>query len=268
MKYRFLSFGLLLFLIPASHLSCKQETPAPSVPATEVSVSSGKVYILCYHTFIDKNFGTDFSPVVFKAHMNKIKALGYNFVSWSDIAAGKVTGDHNVLITIDDGNKSVIPVWQDILKPMGIRPLLFLYPGVLGRVHYAMKYSQIRELVSQGVELGVHGYYHEYVGKKLYDRNPADFWREIKTARSTLEKNLDYTFTVYAYPFGYYDDLTLKSIAEAEYSYAFKLGEKPLSLPLPQDGRKYLLPRYLMNKGSWPALYRELKENAPSLPQS
>ncbi len=229
--------------------------------------SQGKVYVLCYHTFLDKSgVPTDFSVTTFKAQMNKIKNLGFKFVSWKEIESGKVSGNNNVLITIDDGNKTVLKAWNEVLKPMGITPVLFLYPGVLNKAHYAMKYDQVKDLLVQGAELGVHGYYHEYVGQKLYDKNPTDFWREIKTAKSTLEKNIPYTFTLYAYPFGFYDDLTVDSVRKTQYTYAFKLGEVPLTLPLKGGREDFLIPRFLMTKGSWNHVYNLMKADVAKLP--
>ncbi len=229
------------------------------------SQSKDQVYILCYHTFLGKDIATDFSVDEFKSHMQKIKDLGYRFVSWQDILSNRVKGPKNVLITIDDGNKTVIPAWEQVLRPMGIKPILFIYPNIIGKMSYAMKYSQLKELMAQGVTIGAHGYYHEYVNTKLFNKDPKAFWREIRTAKTTLEQNLDIPILTYAYPFGVYDTLTLKSVMQTRYDYAFKLGAVPQPLPVPPGESAFLLTRYLMTRGGWKSIYTQLKNAATEI---
>ena len=38
-----------------------------------------------------------------------------------------------MLCCIDDGNRSVGRAYREVLAPMGIKPLLAIYPNIIGR---------------------------------------------------------------------------------------------------------------------------------------
>ena len=56
---------------------------------------------------------------------------------------GRITGTKNVLVTIDDGNRSVYEAFQKVFKPNGIRPLLAIYPNIIDKKKYALTWDQL-----------------------------------------------------------------------------------------------------------------------------
>ncbi|HOD16721.1 MAG TPA: hypothetical protein PKI31_18525, partial [Spirochaetota bacterium] len=96
---------------------------AAAAPAIAARAS---VSVLCYHTFLDKKKMDPYCFTVgeLSSHIAQLKKQGFRFVSIGDVVSGRITGTNNVLVTIDDGNRSVYEAFQKVFKPNGIRPLL------------------------------------------------------------------------------------------------------------------------------------------------
>jgi peptidoglycan/xylan/chitin deacetylase (PgdA/CDA1 family) len=223
--------------------------------------AENSVIALCYHTFLGKEkISTDFSIPEFSNQMTSIRSLGYKFVTWDDILADRVEGVSNVLITIDDGNASVVNADKAVLAPMGIRPVLFIYPAIITRIWYAMKWQDVSNFVAEGCDLGVHGYNHLYVNQKLYDSDRASFNREIYFAKKDFEKHMATNLDLYGYPFGAYSAITLEHLRKAGYRYAMTIDHGDIQLPLTNNKNPLLLPRWMVTKGEWHGIYQHLQD--------
>jgi len=230
------------------------------VDLRQIVYSDGKTIALCYHTFIGLPWDQfDFSPKVFSNQIAIIKKLGYRFVSFRDMLSNSLTGNTNILITVDDGNRSVRSVYQNILQINGIEPVLFIYPAIISRMHYALNYSDLREYENEGAVIGAHGYYHLFIDKKLYESDSISFMREIYKPKDVLSQNLKTNISIFAYPFGVCSDITIDNMKKAGYSYAFTIKPGPIKIPLKTNPDPYRLPRYLVTKGSWKYIYKLLK---------
>lgn len=232
-----------------------------SLYAIDKPKSTGKVFTLCYHTWLNKSrVKTDFSKEVFGNQIRTMKQLGYRFVTFPEIRAGKVSGDTNIMITIDDGNNSLKKVYKGIFKKNNILPAMFIYTGITGRRFYSLNFNELKQYSNDGCLIGGHGYYHLYVTAHLYRTNKRSFMQEIWRPKKMLQKNLGISVDTYAYPYGQYSPVTIKYLKKYGYKYAFKLGNRPMALPLSLHPA-YELPRYLVKKRRWPALLRELNKN-------
>lgn len=211
-----------------------------------------KVYVLCYHTFstnakVMAVSSYNFTPDIFEKQVSNLLGAGYRFVSWQDIMSNRVEGEKNILITIDDANVSVRNV-EGIFDRYGIRGILFVYPAIVGRVHYALTYEDLQRLQSKGWVIGGHGYNHLYVNEKLYREDSVSFFREIRLPKQVLEKKMLVPVTLYAYPFGAYSAVTISNLYAEHYEYAFTIAGKPWVLPAKDN---YQIPRYLMTPSMW-----------------
>jgi peptidoglycan/xylan/chitin deacetylase (PgdA/CDA1 family) len=204
---------------------------------------------------------SDFSKDEFQKQIQDINDLGYKFVSMDDIIKNKITGKKNVLITVDDGNKSILNVYNSVMVHYDIKPVLFIYPAFIGRMTYALTFPQLKEMMAQGTTIGAHGYNHLYVNQNLYNSDIEAFKREIYRSKSSLENNLGVKINVYAYPYGSYSPITMQHVRNAGFDYAFTLIQQPLLVPLSQNPNPYELPRYMVTRSSWNAIYNILKNN-------
>jgi len=185
----------------------------------------------------------------FENHIKTMKNAGINFLTTEEVLKNRYRGINNVLITLDDGKKSNYEAYHKIMKKYGVKPLLAIYPAIIGRMSYAMSWEQLKELDNAGCFVAVHGYNHMYVNQKLFDTDRKTFNREIYFAKRKLTESLDKEMDVYVYPFGVYSDITIDHLKQAGYQYAFSI----IARMMTQNdliANRYELPRYLMTKSN------------------
>ena len=215
--------------------------------------AEGTLYVLCYHSFQGRKTDYDVAPEAFEKQMQQVHDLGYRFVRKEDVLADRVNGAKNVLVSIDDGNKSVEAIYDRVLKKHDIKPLLFIYPNIINRsnVPYAMTNDQLNRYLREGATLGAHGYYHLFLNEKQYNKDKKGFLKEIYDSRDTLESRFGHRPEVFAYPFGVFSDLARDEIKKAGYKYSFTIVQGPVLLPLARNADPFKLPRFLVTKTSW-----------------
>jgi peptidoglycan/xylan/chitin deacetylase (PgdA/CDA1 family) len=212
------------------------------------SSARADLYVLCYHSFLGKtNVPYDFTLEELKAHLDYFKQKGFRFVSYRDLMAGAVSGKKNILVSIDDGNHSVFKAYHEVFKPMGIKPLLAIYPNIIGKKDYVMNWAQLKSLVDDGCDIAAHGYFHLKLNKKLYEQNRRDFLQEITKSKKMLEEKLGITITSFAYPFGLAIEETEKALRDAGYKTGFTIVGKAMHLPLERNNA-YMLPRFMLTR--------------------
>ena len=191
------------------------------IPASRDKGAS--VVILDYHTFLGKKGDNlDFAPAELAAQLDAMSALGYRFVALEDAIEGRISGRANIAITIDDGNHSVYRAWKEVLEPRGIRPTLFIYPAiVLSRQPFALTPDQVGELSRDGCAIGAHGYNHNPVSDKTWEKSRKSYWNEIALPAQAIAGITGLVPALYAYPFGTASARAEKDLAAADYEWAF-----------------------------------------------
>ncbi len=212
------------------------------------SYSEDIVHILGYHTFINGHRSKyDFSIGELRTQIRYFLKRGFRFVSFSDVIDGRINGRKNILITIDDGNRSVYRAYHKILKPLNIKPLLAIYPSVIGR-RFALSWNQLDELSSDGCEVAAHGFYHRKMSQRLYRVNRKSYLNEIYKSKSVLERRLKNRIRVFVYPYGLYIDEIFKHLEKAGYEYALTVRDDSLTLPISRLENPYEIPRYMITR--------------------
>lgn len=239
--------------------------------ALAASIASGRhlpaevkaVVILDYHTFLGNGKSNlDYSEQELADQLDEMKEIGYKFVSLDDAIADRIEGKANIVITIDDGNHSVFPAFQDVFEPRGIKPYLFVYPAiVIGRVRYALTPDRLRLLAQAGCGIGAHGYHHNPVTDKNWARNPSDFMAEIQRPGPALSKILGSPPTMYGYPFGVYSRRAQEALSAAGYSWAFAADDKVRQVSFDDPGLDHMaVPRTITYRSNRKALMRALRK--------
>lgn len=229
--------------------------PAPA--RAEASVS-----VLCYHAFLDKKKDQFcFSIDELNAQIQQIKKEGFTFVSVYDVLNGKISGNKNVLVTVDDGNKSVYEAYMKVFRPNGIRPLLAIYPNVINRQHYALTWEQLGQLANMGCDIAAHGFFHLKINQKLHDKNPRYFNKEIYESKKVLEEKLGRKINIFVYPFGLRSDITIRTLRDAGYRYAFTIENGRLDVPVSKMKNALELPRYMVTRTSWKFCFNRVMKN-------
>jgi peptidoglycan/xylan/chitin deacetylase (PgdA/CDA1 family) len=220
------------------------------LPPVLAGAEEPRVYVIAYHAFLDRDNRYCFTKKRLAAHLDRLARSGFRFVSFEDIREGRVTGKRNVLVTVDDGNRSVYDAYFQVMKPRGVKPLLAIYPAVIGKQKYALTWEQLQRLAQDGCTIASHGFYHLYVNNKLYRKDRWSFMKEIYTSRSLLEKKLGRKVDVFVYPFGSFSGITIEHLKKAGYSYAFTIYWGAVAADLSKNRDPYRLGRYMMVQGS------------------
>ncbi len=225
--------------------------------------SQSKIFVLVYHTFLGKkNLATDVSLADFQFQIDTLKNKGYNFVRFEDVKAGKISGSKNILVSIDDGERSLLKAYNEVLKPKGIKPLLAIYPNIIGKKHNALTWEEVRTLSNDGCSIAAHGYYHLFVNQKLYDKDRRSFMGEIYRSKKVLEENIGKSVTVFVYPFGVRSAITKKTLREAGYLYAFNLNWRYVEVPLNRNGNLLELGRYMLSGNNAKAIFGAINSSS------
>lgn len=213
------------------------------------NTNHGSVFVLCYHSFRGKDkIPTDVTIKELKDQLDYLKKNGFRFISFSQIQRGLVSGQKNILITIDDGNRSIIEADEKVFKPMGIKPLLGIYPNLIGKKDYALNWEELKKLSDEGYDIASHGYYHLPLNEKLFNTDKTGFTNEIFKSKKMLQEKLSRNIEVFIYPNGVRNDSAKKMLKEAGYKYAFTIVWGQVELPLSLNGDLFELRRYMVSR--------------------
>ncbi len=223
----------------ASGTAFATQAPPSQIDASAVQIEAPhpEAVILDYHSFLgSKNSSIDYSDDDLSIQLDRIKAIGYTFVTLEDAVAGRMTGKANVVITIDDGNHSVYQAFEGVFKSRGILPTLFIYPAIVDKSDKALSSAQLLELSAAGCGIGAHGFYHEYMTPRAYLRDPKKVMVEVERPGPALEKKLGKRPVLFAYPFGVGSPEVEAALAKEGYSWAFLADDKVASVDFRSPG--------------------------------
>ncbi len=213
------------------------------------NATDGSVFALCYHSFLGKEkIPTDVSTNELKDQLNFLKKNGFQFVTLSQIEKGLIKGHRNILITIDDGNHSILEADEKVFKPMGIKPLLGIYPNIIGKKDYALNWEELKKLYDEGFGIASHGYYHLPLNDKLYISDKKAFTNEIFKSKKMLFEKLGLNVDVFIFPNGVRNASAKTMLKEAGYKYAFTIVWGQIDLPLNSNADPYELHRYMISR--------------------
>jgi len=188
--------------------------------------------ILTYHRFSD----TCTSPLcvparVFDQQMRYLKENGYHVVTPEDLLAfleyRRGLPKKSVLITMDDGYRSVYKIAYPILKKYGFTATVFIYTSFVGVSNMAITWKQLRKLKAEGFTIGSHTLSHADLTKKKDGETENDFLarvtKELVESKKIIDRKLKQDTFSFAYPYGRYDQMTSQIVREAGYKVAMSV---------------------------------------------
>lgn len=203
---------------------------------------------------------------VFEAQLQFLHDNGYTVIplrALVDYRLGKAPPPppRSVVITFDDGHRSVYEVALPLLQKYRMPVTLFIYPSAISNSHapYAMSWEQLGELVATGLfDVQSHTYWHPNFKQEKKRLTPAEYDKIVATqlakSRAVLEKRFGGKVDLLAWPFGIYDDDLLQRAKDAGYTAAFSIDGRALR---DQDGM-LALPRFLMNNAQQGKLFAQM----------
>lgn len=229
---------------------------ALSVCAPVLADEQVKVPILTYHRLgpavVD---GMTLKTTEFASQLQWLKDNGYTVIPLRTLV-NYLRGDgppppaKSVVITADDGHKSVFTDMLPLVKKYNIPVTLFLYPSCISKASYAMTWDQLKELQKVGLfDFQGHTYWHPNFKKDKKKLSPEEFQKfvdvQLSKSKAVLEKKLDIKVDLLAWPFGIYDDELENAAAKAGYVAAFSIDAR-----YPSKSEKMMSqPRYMIVSG-------------------
>lgn len=196
--------------------------------------ATSKIPVLCYHRFGPEVADSmTIKTVAFGEQLAWLKANGYTVISL-DTAMRYLKGEVKsipakpVVITVDDGHKSVYSDMAPLVKKYKIPVTLFVYPSAISNAAYAMTWEQLRELESTKLfRVESHTYWHpnfNHEKKKLSPEEYAKFVdKQLAGAKKKLEDRMGHEVKYLAWVFGIYDDELERKASQAGYAAALTI---------------------------------------------
>ena len=189
---------------------------------------------------------------VFQSQLDFMRKNGYTVIPLRTLVEHRLSGapappDKSVIITVDDGHRTVYTELFPLIKKYRIPITLFIYPSAISNASYAMTWDELREILASGlVEVHSHTYWHPNFFKEKKKLSAADYQKlltsQLRNSRLTLKKRLGNKVEWLAWPFGLYNQELMTSAKENGYSIALSIERRHAS----DADNVYALPRYLM----------------------
>jgi peptidoglycan/xylan/chitin deacetylase (PgdA/CDA1 family) len=186
------------------------------------------VPILCYHQFGPGNRARnkmEVSAANFDRQMAYLRDNGYSVITLADLhaylAGEKMLPPKAVVITIDDGYRSVYDVAFPILKKYGFKATLYTYTDFIGG-GMALTWEQMREMEASGyIAVESHSKTHTSMslnpGESQGVAYHARVQKEVVTPEGVIGEKLGKKVQDFAYPYGDTSPTVLSIMEERGY---------------------------------------------------
>jgi peptidoglycan/xylan/chitin deacetylase (PgdA/CDA1 family) len=215
-----------------------------------------RVPVLNYHRFGPAV--TDSMTVttpVFEAQLKWLQENGYTVIPLRTLVdylrgQGPPPPAKAVVLTADDGHKTVYTEMLPLIRKYGFPVTLFIYPSAISNASYALTWEQLKELKATGLfDIQSHTLWSPNFKKDKKKLAPGDYQKfveqQLKKPKAILEQKLGGKVDLLAWPFGIYDDYLEKEAENAGYVAAFSIDRRHADI----SERIMSQPRYLMVNG-------------------
>lgn len=202
----------------------------PLVPREQTRVS-----VLGYHNFSKTKACTDMrmSTADFCRQMQFLKDSDICVISMQDFLewrfGSRCLPARCVLITIDDGWKSVYTDAYPVLKAYGYPFTLYLYTRYIDVQGDSMTTAQIKEMMEHGATIGSHSSNHLYPSKwKRFKQDSPEYAAQLEKELLASREKLVEKFgncSTYCYPGGYNTPAMHATLEASDYQAAFTVLE-------------------------------------------
>ena len=188
--------------------------------------------ILTYHRFAeDCNSPLCMPGSTFERQMRYLKENGYHVITAEELSAfldyRSGLPQKSVLITMDDGYRSVYNIAYPILQKYGYKATLFVYTSFVGVSKMAITWNQLKEMKADGFTIGSHTINHsDLTQPKEGETEQAHLARvkeELFGSKKVIDRKLGQETHFLAYPFGFYDQRSIQIARQAGYKYAMSV---------------------------------------------
>lgn len=184
-------------------------------------MSKKKLLVIYYHEIVENGQGYSYQKLdkeMFEQQMRYLKEQGYQTLFFRDL--DKPLPEKAIIVSFDDGFRSVYENAIPIMKRYGIKANIYLPTRYIGQDKHFMTWDMVRELQMSGdCEFAAHT--HNHVDIRTLDCN--ELYRENALSTEAFEKELQVRPEAFCMPYGVYDKKSIKLLKESS-SYKYILG--------------------------------------------
>lgn len=217
------------------------------------AAAAAPVPILVYHRFGPTAADRMTTPTeTFKAQLNYLRVNGYTVIPLRqvvDYLRGEAPAPpaRAVVLTVDDGHRSVYTDLFPLARKHRLPVTLFIYPSAISNAAYALTWEQLRELRDSGLfDIQSHTYWHPDFRKEKQRLSAAGYealvTQQLVQSRRKLADELGGAVDLLAWPFGIHDPWLMEKARAAGYVAAFTIEPRPATA----GAELMALPRFLL----------------------
>lgn len=193
--------------------------------------------VLYYHS-VDPSEANEviISPDKLKEQLTYIKDSGYTTLTMKEvydyILNNKPIPEKSILITFDDGYMDNYVNAFPILKELDMKATIFVIANGIDDGYY-MSSEQLKEMSDYGIDIESHTFSHGHLDTMSYEEQ----LQELKSSKEIIEGITGKTVLSVAYPFGDYNEDSIRASRDAGYALSFTTNrgladrdDNPLSL--------------------------------------
>jgi len=188
--------------------------------------------ILTYHRFAKSCSSPLCMPEnIFDFQMRYLKENGYHAITGDQLLAfleyHQGIPQKSVLITMDDGYRSVYDIAYPILKKYGFTATIFIYTSFVEVSKTAITWNQLKQMKAAGFTIGSHTIDHSDLTNPKEGESEQAFIdrikRELYGSKKIIDQKLEQNTYFLAYPYGYYDQKSVQIAKKAGYKVAMSV---------------------------------------------
>ncbi|WP_294405068.1 polysaccharide deacetylase family protein [uncultured Clostridium sp.] len=188
---------------------------------TELTSKNIGVPVLYYHS-VNKNAENEvtISPEMLEKQLDYINDNEYITITINELYDHLINNqpipEKSIVITFDDGYMNNYTEAFPLLKERDMKATIFCVGNSLDGSYYLSK-DAIKEMSDYGIDIESHTVNHMHLDTLNYDEQLS----EMKNSKDILENITGKNVTAIAYPFGDFNDDSIKAAKEAGYKLAF-----------------------------------------------
>jgi peptidoglycan/xylan/chitin deacetylase (PgdA/CDA1 family) len=240
-------------------------------PITESKPATGtglRVPILVYHRFGPvASDGMTVTTAVFASQLRLIRASGYTVIPLHQLVAyvqgqAPAPPSRAVVITADDGHRSIYTDMAPLVKSYGLPVTLFIYPSAISNARWAMTWFDLQQLKATGLfDIQSHTYWHPNFRREQKRLTAAAYeqfvdWQLLRS-KDELQKQLYRPVDILAWPFGIYDEWLMSEAQKCGYEAGFTMERRAATAA----DRMMALPRFLITDSDREPAFERLLES-------
>jgi peptidoglycan/xylan/chitin deacetylase (PgdA/CDA1 family) len=178
--------------------------------------------VIMYHS-IDYEEGNELRvpKEKFREQMKYLKDNGYTTLTMGELynfmTSNKPIPEKSIVLTFDDGYKDNYENAYPILKEFGLKGTVFIITNCIDKDKGFLTSKELKEMDKNGMDIESHTLNHDKLGELPYNKQV----ETLKGSKEFLEKLLNKKVKYIGYPYGKYNNDTIKATKDTGYNIAF-----------------------------------------------